>query len=43
MSKCVVSEYGYSVGAGVAALSLKMPVVDYDLENVSFKSTNLDV
>ena len=27
MSKCVVSEYGYSVAAGVAALSLKVPVV----------------
>ena len=24
---CVVSEYGYSVAAGVAALSLKMPAV----------------
>ena len=26
-AKCVVSEYGYSVAAGVATLSLKTPVV----------------
>ena len=27
---CVVSEYGYSVAAGLATLSLKTPVVFYE-------------
>ena len=30
-AKCVVSEYGYSVAAGVATLSSKTPVVNEEL------------